>query len=263
MTRALIPVLCVLLWSAPATAQATNQPVTIDDVIQLAQSGISDETMITFLDTREIGFVPSAEMIVRLRAAGVSEDVICYLLERTAAVPAPVPPPPVTYAPGYGYPLAYYSPGYYAAGIAFSVGFPILPHWLHDHHFSLHDHHISHVTVGHVFAGNAGLHHGSVAPFSAPLRSIDGHGITRVGLSPLTAGHTTSAGHIGTVHGQTAHSVISAGGAIHGSAVGHGSGGHSGGHNGGGHSGSGHAGGHGGGHAGGHSGGHSGGHGGR
>ena len=246
MIRGLTALLCVLLWTTPAAAQATRQPVTIDDIVQLAQSGISDETIITFLDTREIAFVPNARAIVRLRAAGVSEDVIRYLLERTAAVPAPVYPPPIAYGPGYGYPSAYYSPGYYAGGIVFSAGFPILPHWLHDHHFSR-------VTVGHVFAGGghvvAGLadfHHGGVTPFSAPFHPSDGHGFTSVGLSPLNAGHSIGAGHIDAVHGASGHSVTSARGAIHASAAGHGSVGHSGGHVGGG----GHAGGHGGGHGG-------------
>ena len=80
MTRALIACLCLLLLCASASAQANNRPVTIDEVIQLTQSGISDETIITFLETREIRFVLSPQDIVRLRAAGISEELIRYLL---------------------------------------------------------------------------------------------------------------------------------------------------------------------------------------
>ena len=212
MTRALIACLCLLLLCAPAAAQANNRSVTIDDVIQLTQSGISDETIITFLETREIRFVLSPQDIVRLRAAGISEELLRYLLQHTAADQPPAYLPPVAYGSGYGvpgYPAGYYTPAY-AAGVVLSVGFPIVPHWLHEHHIS---HVAPHGAVGHLFGGgvhvitgNAGAHHGGASPFAPPFHpSGGGHGVTSVGLTLVGGRHVTGADHIGTVHGVSGH----------------------------------------------------------
>ena len=260
MSRALIAVLCVLLWAAPAAAQATNRPVTMDDVIQLAQSGISAETIITFLDTRDIGFVPDPADIAFLRAAGVSEEVIRYLLQRTASVSVPVYPPPIPYptvrvVPSY--PIGSYIPRSFG-GMAVSVGVPILPHWLREHY-------ISHVTVGslfgaggvHVVSGRRDeLHHGP-SPFAVPFHPGDeGHGVLRVdaahggtlvGASTIHSAGTVShgtAGHVTATHGTATHGTATHGTATHGGghlAGGRLSGGVAGGHIGGGHGG-GHAG---------------------
>ena len=74
----LLCLLCVLLLGAGA-ARAQGRPASLDDVVLLAQSGLSDDTILSFLETRSIGFVLSATSIVQLRAAGVSEVIIRYL----------------------------------------------------------------------------------------------------------------------------------------------------------------------------------------
>jgi len=248
MSRVLSASLCLLLLFAPGAARASERPATIDDVIQLVQTGLSDETIITFLETRGVGFVPGPQEIVRLRTAGVSEDVIRYLLRLSAAIRAPAYSPPVGYAPGYagpGYPVAYSTP-VYAAGAVFSVGFPIVPHWLRDHHIS---HVVPHGVVGHVFGGGvhvitgrADVHHG-LSPFTSPVHPNVGHGVTSVGFTTAGVTHAAGARHIGTVHGAAAH-----GGAVFAAA--------SGGHIAAGHGTATHGGSHAAGHGGGHSGGH-------
>ena len=74
----LLCLLLVLLLGAGA-ARAQGRPASLDDVVLLAQSGLSDDTILSFLETRPIGFVLSATSIVQLRAAGVSEVIIRYL----------------------------------------------------------------------------------------------------------------------------------------------------------------------------------------
>jgi len=85
--------------------QAAPPTVSLEDVILLAQSGISDETILVFLDYRDIDFDLSPEEILRLREAGVSEEIIRYLLERTEVQLEGVPVPR-----SYYYPPRYYAP---------------------------------------------------------------------------------------------------------------------------------------------------------
>ncbi|MGH9158599.1 MAG: hypothetical protein ACRD2X_01230 [Vicinamibacteraceae bacterium] len=195
-----------------APAEASDRDVTVDDVIRLAQSGISDETIIAFLDTQPIGFTLDADVLLQLRSAGVSEAVIQSLLERAR----PTPGPPLTYAapaaPLYGYrvpyPPAYYAypRDYYAAPVRvfFSFG---LPHSRHGRAF-VHHHHHRGVAAGHfpVAAGHfpVSVGHFPVAAGHFPV-SV-GHFPVSVGHFPVVAGHRTltvrHAGHAGRhVHG--------------------------------------------------------------
>ena len=132
MTRFLLTgLLCLLLVGAGA-AQVRAQVVTLDDVIMLAQSGISDETIRVFLETRDIEFVIGAAAIATLRAAGVSEEIIRYLIDRAQVESGRRSfdrAPTVRYA----YPSTYYDASY-APGLVFSVGLSSFPHWWHDHH---------------------------------------------------------------------------------------------------------------------------------
>ena len=104
----LAALLCAVL--SPANAEATHTAVSLEDVILLAQSGISDETILTFLNSREIGLVLTPEDVARLRDAGVSEEIIRYLLERTGPRAEDAPYYAVPVGSGYAYP-----PGYYAS----------------------------------------------------------------------------------------------------------------------------------------------------
>ena len=56
-------VFCVL--ASAATLQAATQTVSLEDVILLARAGISDETIVVFLDYREIESELGSEEILR------------------------------------------------------------------------------------------------------------------------------------------------------------------------------------------------------
>jgi len=69
---------------AAATVEAGYRVVRFSEVIALAREGVSDRTIISFLDNRELDFVVGTDEILRLRDAGVGEEVIRYLVRRTA-----------------------------------------------------------------------------------------------------------------------------------------------------------------------------------
>lgn len=74
----------------PAAAAAD---VSKEDIKKLAAAGISDEVILTYLRTH--GPVPTftADDLVELKQAGVSERVLAELAGRPAAAPAPPPAP--------------------------------------------------------------------------------------------------------------------------------------------------------------------------
>jgi hypothetical protein len=80
-----------LTLALAVTVEAGYRVVRLTEVIALAREGVSDRTIISFLENRELGFVVGTEEILRLREAGVGEEVIRYLIERT--------PPRESYAP--------------------------------------------------------------------------------------------------------------------------------------------------------------------
>ena len=207
----LLCLLCVLLLGAGA-ARAQGRPASLDDVVLLAQSGLSDDTILSFLETRPIGFVLSATSIVQLRAAGVSEVIIRYLLERfgVASVPQPVYTAPIL--PGYAYPVSYYAASY-APVAAVALGGMIFPHWFHDDHIvaghlvaSLHVDQL-HPQPGHHGVALADSHRtGGLATRRAPTVHLVGSG----------RGHS-STGHTGVGFGARGH----AGGGDSGHSGGH------------------------------------------
>ena len=195
-----------------------QEPVTLEHIILLAEGGLSDETIIAFLETRPLGFVLSAEDIVRLRQAGVSERVIRYLLQRTPARPTDA-------MPGQPYDRGYYT----GAPFSYGYGAVVLPQFLPHLHQGLH--HPLHVGQAHrVLPGHdvrLDRHHRRI---HAIQHSTVAHPFGRL---PHDAGHR--AGHRATA----VHLVGSRGGHSGAgfSARGHAAGGHGG-----------HSGGHGGGH---------------
>jgi hypothetical protein len=73
-----------LALAAAYTVEAGYRVVQLGDVITLARQGVSDRTIVSFLENRELAFVVGTDEILRLREAGVGEPVIRYLIERTA-----------------------------------------------------------------------------------------------------------------------------------------------------------------------------------
>ena len=69
---------------ATATVEAGYRVVQLTDVIVLAREGVSDRTIVSYLESRELSFVVGTDEILRLRDAGAGEELIRYLVERTA-----------------------------------------------------------------------------------------------------------------------------------------------------------------------------------
>jgi len=199
MKRTIVAFAAVLALAA--NAHSSHQVVRLDDVILLAQEGLSDETILSFLDAREIGFALGPEEMVTLRDAGVSEEVIRYLVNRIAGGrPAPrrayVAPPPLAYG-SFGY-----SP--YGYGAAY-IGVSTFPHWWYDHHHA----HVGHHVLGqHHFSPHGGHlavhgfgHDGHAVPLAGHSGGHDAPG----GFGAHGLGH--SGGHEGAGHLTVGHGL--------------------------------------------------------
>jgi len=73
-----------LALAAAYSVEAGYRVVQLGEVIALARQGVSDRTIVSFLENRELDFVVGTDEILRLREAGVGEPVIRYLIKRTA-----------------------------------------------------------------------------------------------------------------------------------------------------------------------------------
>jgi hypothetical protein len=133
-------------WNQNA-AQADVPQVSLEDILLLIERGISNETVLVFLETRDIGFILDAEDIDKLLAAGVSEEVISYLLQQTATYSVPsYSYRTTTYVDRY--PSYYYTP-YYSATSVF-LGFSSFPRaWFRHHHSGVHHGPLHHDGVHH------------------------------------------------------------------------------------------------------------------
>ena len=66
-----LAVLVFLLGTGIACAGHIN--VTLDDLLSLAQNGLSDKTILAFIEPREIIFTPGDIEIAKLRKAGLNQ----------------------------------------------------------------------------------------------------------------------------------------------------------------------------------------------
>jgi hypothetical protein len=100
-------VACVVLAAVSAlgaqeSQKATPGSLTIEEVIQLSKTGVSDELIVARVKRNAKAFDLNTDEIVALRGSGVSETVIKYLLDPTlsysppplGAAPNPAPPIP-------------------------------------------------------------------------------------------------------------------------------------------------------------------------
>jgi uncharacterized membrane protein YgcG len=127
----------VLAMAVSAAAQAGYPVVRLGDVLALAREGVSSRTIVAFLETRPLGFVVGTEEILRLRDAGAGEEVIRYLVERTARRDSYGPE---SYrsgsyadasAPDYGdapYEGTGYEPAYVEYGPSYSIDASLVPY---------------------------------------------------------------------------------------------------------------------------------------
>jgi len=223
-------------------AHAGTQQISLKDILFLAERGVSDETMLVFLESREVGFIPDAEDIDKLLSAVVSEEVIRYLLRQTATNTTNSTPSysyrTITYEDLY--PAYYYTP-YYSGGSGF-FGYSSYPHtWYGSHYGGVH-----YTSLHHGATHSQGYNDHGTLSLSHTVHRGGGH----IGshASRYGRGHNVA---VGIRHGGSRHTVAHEGR----QSVGHSR--RSPAHRSGGvHSRSQHGGGHSGGHGGGHGGGH-------
>lgn len=81
------------LWMALlATATCLAQQVLNNDsIVRMAKAGLSDALIVTTINSQPGQYNTSANGIIALKAAGVSDTVIAALLNRSAAAAAPAP----------------------------------------------------------------------------------------------------------------------------------------------------------------------------
>jgi len=107
----------ILARQSPATLQRVDEgrPLYVADVKELARAGVSDEVIISQIRNSRTRYQLSAQEIIDLKNAGVSERVIDFMINTGAAsypaertvlfAPEPPPPPPpetILVAPGPG-----------------------------------------------------------------------------------------------------------------------------------------------------------------
>jgi uncharacterized membrane protein YgcG len=236
MKRLLASLICTIGLSI---AQAGSLQISIEDILLLAEQGVSDETILVFVKTREIGFIPDAEDIDKLHAASISEEVIRYILRQTATDSSPSYRYQTRSYVDY-YPLYYYTPYYYGSSVF--LGYSGYPHtWFGNYyggvhytplHYKYNDHGVLSHGGGHrtVHANRHGLGHNglSVRRHGNRQHTVRQHTVRHGGLHNV--GHSSR----NTNHRGGGYSRRHGGGGIHGGGRGH-SGGHSGGGHGGGH----------------------------
>ena len=219
MRRTIVGILFSLLLATPVAA-AHLPEVSLEDLTLLAGSDISDETILVFLDFREIGFELDSEVIAHLRKQGVSDEVIRYLLERTDA--RRERDDRVVYVSADPYPPRYYVP-YYGYGVFPYFGAAILWHWTYGfhwvgdhfvggHHLGVYGgHSASHgarhyASTGHLVGGHRSRGHSSGG--HAAVSHLGSHGANHVGAEHSGRGHSgghVGAGHSGRGHGGRSH----------------------------------------------------------
>ena len=245
---------CTLLITSSSLSAADmssqQRTVSIDDLVLLVSSGISDETILAFLKDRELDFLLSREIRLTLAQAGITNTVMRYLREQETALNPPLPADTARTA----YSLANYS-SYYGSGRISGSLFPL--DWYSHHYFGS-----SHQSTGHpyipVYGGSPGIDHGAGISHSLSSSTIhletllehqnslahyilhEGSGLSHSTQHSLghTVGHSAgrSGGHASGRTHNIGHTIGHSGGHTSRHAVGHTGSRHSGGRHRGGHS---------------------------
>ncbi|MGA3171037.1 MAG: hypothetical protein ABSE62_08475 [Chthoniobacteraceae bacterium] len=88
-----------------------GDPLYLQDIIVLSQCGVPSDLIIHYIDETDTAYRLGKADVARLRSAGVSDDVISYMLSTSA---------PQAYGPGSNapppYPYPYYPYNYYYGG---------------------------------------------------------------------------------------------------------------------------------------------------
>src|ERR1700704_199195 len=77
-----------------AAQPAKSAALTVEEVVKLSQSGFAEELIITKIKKNGKAFDLSAEELLDIKKAGVSDNVIRFLLDPSQPYTPPAPPPP-------------------------------------------------------------------------------------------------------------------------------------------------------------------------
>jgi hypothetical protein len=132
-----------LALAVSAIAEGGYRVVRLTEVIVLAREGVSDRTIISFLENRELAFVVGTDEVLRLRDAGAGEELIRYLVERTARRDSYASDPYADRSPYYYGGSSYDEPGDDGAyieygpsyGPSYYVGASIVPYITYDRYY--------------------------------------------------------------------------------------------------------------------------------
>lgn len=79
---------------AVAQPAPRNAPLSLEEVVRLAQGGLSEELIVTRIKKNGKPFDLSTDEILELKKAGITDNVIKYLLDPSQPYTPPAPPPP-------------------------------------------------------------------------------------------------------------------------------------------------------------------------
>ncbi|MGO8933455.1 MAG: hypothetical protein ACLPLZ_08155 [Terracidiphilus sp.] len=89
-----------ILFLATCSLLAAQQVMNNDSVIKLVKAGLSDDLIVTTINSSAGAYDTSADGIIALKTAGASDKVIAAIVAKAAAPAAPAaPPPPAAAAP--------------------------------------------------------------------------------------------------------------------------------------------------------------------
>jgi hypothetical protein len=94
MRKSFFAVLALAACSFLAAQQVMNN----DSVVKLVKAGLSDDLIVTTINSSPGAYDTSADAVIALKSAGTSDKVIAAILAK-AAQPTPAPEPPPTDAP--------------------------------------------------------------------------------------------------------------------------------------------------------------------
>jgi len=92
-----------------AQSQKSGGPLTVEEVVKLCQTGVSEELIVAKIKKNGKAFDLSAEELVDLRKAGVSDNVIKLLLDPSQPYIPPAPPAATSSGPIRQYPRDVYA----------------------------------------------------------------------------------------------------------------------------------------------------------
>lgn len=90
-----VSLIALALWGATACIQAENT-VAVNDVLKLKEAGVNEETIVAYIQNKDINYDLSADNILNLRSKGVSPGVLNAMLSsgHGPVATAPVTPQP-------------------------------------------------------------------------------------------------------------------------------------------------------------------------